>query len=217
MDFKNNKGLLVLVIIVNVVIWPIFIVPNFLPFVGSLLVNFKGVQTAFEMKKSTVSTETQEKVDFYKMRDPFQPPREAAAAQPVRHTPKSDNNTPVVNNIPQNGQEHVKRTFTSRFKLKSIFKSKDQKYMATLEESTGYDSDSGGDNGGGGGGVPYSYRFGGQPEPQATSGKTYMVWEGDSVMEETVEKIAEDYLILSKNGLYYKLTFSGGYAVQNAN
>jgi len=211
MDFKNNKFLLIIVILLNIILWPIFIVPNFTTIITSIFSNIKAGDNSYIIKRSTASKEGLDKVDFYAMRDPFTSSRQRAETpQPKKERKETPVYIPQVNVNPDS--DRVQKTYTSRFKLKSLFKSKDQGYMATLEESSSYDSQSP-DN------VPYSYRFsgGGQPEVASTAGKNYMVWEGDTVVDEKVLKITESFVIMTKNNMYYKLTFSGGFSVTTPN
>lgn len=90
--------------------------------------------------------------------------------------------------------------FISKFRLKSIVQSKNQ-YIASLEETPHYGNVQNPS-------VPYSYRFGSQPETPEM--KSYLVSEGETLQDEKVIKIKENYVVLSRNGRFYRLTFSGG-------
>lgn len=216
MDWKNSKVLLVIVIAVNAVIWPMFIIPSATTVVedvvkGTNARSANSTRQRMEYKRASVPRETMERIDFNSLRDPF-----TIGGMPAR----SDNtekrvSRPVVNRVvepvrespPVQNQDTVERNFTSRFKLKTIVQLRD-KYVAGLEEEGAYDAAPADNN-------PYSYRFGQNPgEQQAQpSAKSYTVYEGDNVLGETVIKIGEDFVIMGRGGLYYRLTFGGGYAV----
>jgi hypothetical protein len=199
MNGKNQKLLIIVFIAINIIIWSFFIIPK----AGSFLsINHKTLALNPETISRKASKEMFERIDFYSLRDPFVVKKANSSRPMEKERPKKTE--PVKKTEPP---QAVEEKYESRFKLKSIVKLKD-KYAAALEESPHYGSQ-------GESGVPYSYRFGNAADDNSSGPKSYLVIEGDSVMGEQVAKISADFVILRKNKKYYKLTFSGGFAVEN--
>lgn len=210
MEEKQKRLLTVLFILMNLVIWGIFIVPRIGKFSAVVSSNLVPQPAAPIIQRNENAIELLQRVDFHTLRDPFK--IVSAFRQPDQQRPVTTHrSSTTTSSVPpwagnSSDQQTVERTFTSRFKLVSVMQFENS-FIATLEEASHYGS------GGGPSGVPYSYRFGGGQDTSSQSASTYMVIEGDSVMDETVAKITKDYVVMKKDGLYYKLTFSGGFPV----
>lgn len=208
MDEKQKRTLTILFITINVILWPLFIFPN----IGKVISSIFSTVTQNTANSMVQDTRKQEDmlnpIDFHSLRDPFLIPSSVRPqAEQVKKTTKKVETRPQPDTTPQYNVTPVEKSFVSRFKLKSIVKVNNE-YYANLEEAQHY--------GDGGNNVPYSYRFGPDGQPvSSSSSKTYMVVQGDSVMGETVYQIRQDYVIMARNRQYFKLTFSGGFAVQN--
>lgn len=207
MDSTQKKIMIALLVIVNLVIWSIFVIPKVGLFIGNF---FSATHIQTEIAAPRPVTKKLDKIDFYTLRDPFQLPKgggekvTVVKPQVKKEVIKTVTTTKFITNFINRPETNVVvRTFTSRFKLKSIVILKD-KYIAALEDSGRYNSEVQ---------QEYSYRFGAQPEAQ--QGRSQVVIEGDSIQGEKVLKIRENYVIMEKSGLFYKLTFSGGFAVKD--
>lgn len=207
MDIRNNKILTIIFILINIVIWALFIGPRMFTIISSFFVNTDSATESLLVKKSTTTKVLRERIDFNNLRDPFVMPGKRIEKEEKEQQKKIERQPRIVQERHEQEQpiQRIQRQYISRFRLKSIVQLKD-KYVAALEEAESYDSQSDYN-------VPYSYRFGGGPESVTRSSKNYMVMEGDVIMEERVYKITEDSVILTKNNQYYKLTFSGGYPI----
>ncbi len=204
MDEKKKRILTIVFILVNLIIWGLFIIPRVGRFSEAISSNLTPQASTPIIEHNENTIELLQRVDFHTLRDPFRPPsgyRSSGSTRPVTRSTTTTTTVPPWAQQQQNNQV-VERSFTSRFKLASIMQFENS-YIATLEEASHYGS-------GSPAGVPYSYRFG---EQQSSSSTTHMVIEGDSVMDERVAKIAKDYVVMEKDNLYYKLTFSGGFPV----
>jgi len=191
---EQNKYFIYLLIVVNLILWSFFIIPSLLNlFTNSSAIKKENVHTG---EKPKLFEETPV-IDFTIVRNPF-----SFAEEETKTTKKKKTSSPITmvktnREIPQNTEEK----YVSRFRLKSIVLLKN-KYTAALEESTPVTETTEND----------VYRFI-NPGEQQTTAKTTLVMEGEIIQGEKVEKIGSDYVILSKNGKYYKLTFSGGIPV----
>lgn len=199
MNERRQKVLTILFVIVNLVVWGYFVLPKVPGFIASL--KPKTPLEAVLMDDPAASLAVNERVDFSRLRNPFrsvakgfEAPRATPMPRTARPTPRPTEKprTDVLNN----GGGEVQRTFVSQFKLVSVILLRGG-YTATLEEASHYGSSD----------VPYSYRFG---QNSGGGSGSITVREGDLVQGEKVMKIRDTYVILEKNGLYYKLTFSGG-------
>lgn len=198
---QKQKILTALFIVLNLVIWGFFIIPRFGGFTKKLftarIASADDTTQIFEQTES--SRELLERINFSGLRDPFEKP---TADVVYSYTPKTTTTTSTtvasVTVTTLAAVAVVEKSFTSQFELDNIMEF-DGAYIATLKETDHYGSS----------GTPYSYRFG----SESSSAESYMVLEGETVMTETVAKINADSVIMESDGLYYKLTFSGGYSV----
>ncbi len=213
---ENKKGLIILFIIVNIVIWGFIILPKAFVILKTSIFRTIQQNPGFAdtnpvannivdnnlAGRAQTSREKLERIDFYSLRDPFLPQKKLTIVKKAPKEPlqKKAEEPPAALTQPKEIQEEK---YESRFRLKSIVQLK-EKYIAALEEITHYGTESG---------LPYSYRFGDSTEQASQGPKSLLVMEGDSIMGESVYKITSDFVILTKNKKYFKLTFSGGYPI----
>lgn len=221
MEDRKKRLLTLLFILVNVVIWGIFVIPRLGNFSEVIMTKIASGESESVIALNDNSEEILERIDFNTLRDPFHSPdylpeddedevKVETVYVYIEKEPEIETvpeKEPVVEeDIEEEELEVVEKTFTSRFNLESIMEF-DGSYIATLSETEHYGSSDSSSS------VPYSYRFGSGSSSSSSSSANHMVIVGDTVMEETVVEIAKNYVIMEKDGLYYKLTFSGGYNV----
>ncbi len=201
---KNKQILYITIfIILNLILWPFIILPNAVRFAVSVIKNVKNTGGAIVIENSDTAREVLERIDFYRLRDPFI--SRIKAPEKIINTPKKIEKTAPVVEKTSVTNASTEEKYESRFKLKSIVLLKD-KYAAALEETPHYGNQA--DN------SPYSYRFGDNYEQPVQGPKSYLVIEGDTVLGEQVVKITADSVLLQKGKKYFKLTFSGGIPVE---
>lgn len=195
----NNKITLAVLIAVNLILWPFFIIPGIIGVIQSGKMNDTTFDNTFQESPS-LPEGMPPAGDLLKVRDPFS---FLSAPQRDHSVNIREQNDRTVSRTGTSRNTAVE-TYTSKFRLKSIVQSKNL-YLASLEENPHYGNVQNAV-------APYSYRFGSQPETPET--KSYQVSEGEMIQDEKVVRIRENYVILSRNGKYYKLTFSGGSPVE---
>jgi hypothetical protein len=205
MDDKRKRLLTVLFILLNLVIWGLFIIPRVGKFSETISSNLSmTAQVSMPIiEHSDSSIEMLQRVDFHTLRDPFRPPTGYRVPVSSSGGNRNTSATTTTSAPPwaQQNVQTVEQTFTSRFKLESVMEF-EGKFIATLSEASHYSGNAG---------VPYSYRF--AEQQAATTAATYMVIEGDTVMGETVVKITKDSVTMKKDNMYYRLSFGGGMSV----
>ena len=105
----------------------------------------------------------------------------------------------VIANPEKNQEPAVKQnnSFISLYRLKSIVEIK-KRYIAALQEVSHYGSQS----------DP------GEQTPSDSGGRTFVVVEGDTINGEKVVRIRENFVVMFKDGSFYKLSFSGGMSIE---
>lgn len=204
MDDKRKRLLTVLFVLLNLVIWGLFIIPRVGKFSEAISSNLTPQESTPIIEHNESSMELLQRVDFHTLRDPFRPPTGFRVQTSSGSRSQSSGSATTTTSIPPWAQQNVQtveQTFTSRFKLESVMEFEGN-FIATLSEASHYSGNAG---------VPYSYRFGEQQS--SSSPATYMVIEGDTVMGETVVKITKDSVTMKKDAFYYRLSFSGGMPV----
>jgi hypothetical protein len=215
MDEKQKRLLTIVLFLVNIIVWIIFIVPN-ISSVSQAIISPESANVSITpIDSSSYKKESLGHINFHSLRDPFTLPGgipkgigfdNKAASSKESAKPgavKSQAGITPPGYPPQQGT--VQNNFISRFKLKGISQIND-KYVATLEESSHYGSSENS--------APYSYKWDASAYQQS-SGKSYTVKEGDEVLGERVVRIGADFVIMTKNKMYYKITFSGGYSISD--
>ena len=212
MDEKQKRTMTILLVAVNVIVWIVFIVPNFSNITQAIMGTDSQTVNLPILDSSAAKKEVVGHIDFQQLRDPFTLPGgipkelNQVAGNKVKNpsdSVKPQNPQNVSGYPPQGG--NVQNTFVSRFKLKGISKMGDE-YVATLEEAAHYGASESS--------TPYSYKWDSSVNSGA-GGKSFTVKEGDEVLGERVVRIGADFVILTKNKMYYKLTFSGGYSISD--
>lgn len=191
---NNNKILIAVLILANVVIWPLVIVPGIVGILQTRPKTAEPIQpeTAGPGKPSDPSPS---KIDLLNLRNPFFL-RDDHSQRPVV-THRNNGTSSSRPSVPA-------EKFVSKFRLKSIVQA-NNKFIASLEEIPHYGTEQNRN-------TSYTYRFG--SDPDTVESASYVVSEGDELLGEKVVRIGENFLVLSKAGKYYKLTFSGGSSVQ---
>ncbi|OHD53373.1 MAG: hypothetical protein A2Y33_05530 [Spirochaetes bacterium GWF1_51_8] len=212
MDEKKKRMMTILLLAVNAVVWVAFIVPNISNISQAIIGGESQTLNLPVIDSSAAKKENVGHIDFKQLRDPFTLPggipKEFDKGSGSKQNKPSDT---VKNQGNQNSSGYppnkgtVQNTFVSRFKLKGISKIND-KYVATIEESSHYGSSDSS--------TPYSYKWDSSVN-SGSGGKSYTVYEGDEILGERVVRIGADFVILAKNKMYYKLTFSGGYSISD--
>ncbi len=188
MDNKQKKFLSIAFLIGNLIFWSIGVFPIFVKFYRAL--TKPPSLTSATVPRPQTSGDILQRIDFYNLRDPFSIPRKKV-------------NRKVVSTKPSHTKKPNTRSarYVSSFKLNSIVLLENRN-VASLQKKAGTSTAQN---------TPYSYRFG--PQQPIPRSKTYSALEGDVFDGEKVIKITKDSVILSKNNQYYKLTFSGGRAI----
>ncbi|OHD62543.1 MAG: hypothetical protein A2014_00265 [Spirochaetes bacterium GWF1_49_6] len=213
MDEKQKRLLTIVLFLVNIIVWIIFIVPN-ISSVSQAIISPDSGNVSITPMDSSYKKEVLGHINFNTLRDPFTLPGGIPKGLGFDNKVASSKGGSQPGNIkpqgatppgypPQKGT--VQNNFVSRFKLKGISQIND-KYVATLEEASHYGSSENS--------APYSYKWDASAYQQS-SGKSYTVHEGDEILGERVVRIGADFVIMTKNKMYYKITFSGGYSISD--
>ncbi len=193
----NNKKIMAgALILINVILWILFIVPGIFH-----LFNQKAPlkETVSIVNSPPAENEEITDLDFGKTRDPF-----AFSAINNKKTPVKEKSRRIANPVTAVVHTEIKEEkYISRFILKSIVFMNNE-YTAILQEIPSYGSmDENTIN---------SFRMQGTPESEM--GQTYIVKNGSVVNGEEVFKIKSDSIILKKDGKYYELSITNGKSVE---